>query len=702
MFNSIKSTLPNFFQRLTFAIMSSATQTTSSFQGYPGECMSKVLGFEQRGDEKLGEVSVVAQGGNWTLVKSPRKVKEDRKRVKDYDEDFPVLAKTRSTKDRVEKVGEVSESELAQDKDTEEIGYKKVCVSYQNEGNEKIIDIVHGKSMVSGLDSVVLTVKRFACVVSGCVSTFSRNDVMLRHLREQHKMQRDDPNYPGNQSIVFVDEGKDGGNVGPDPKPTQGQDTMGEGGEVGAQVQDTEGVDMEVGSESEPAQNKDTEEIGYKKVCISYQNEGNEKIFDIVHGKSMVSGLDSVVLTVKRFTCVVSGCVSTFSRNDVMLRHLREQHKMQRDDPNCPGNQSIVFGDKGKDGGDVGCDSEPAQDQDNEVEGGKVVNDSEPAQEPVPSKKKKKISQIKKMFVKIPGPVLEEEGSVQGQGEGREVVGSDPEPALDDDVVFGDEGGDPEPTPRDQDTADDVEHALVYNVVIGDEGGNLEPSSQDTADDVEHSLDDDVVIFDDPEPAPQDTADNVEHALDDDVMIGDDPDSAHQDTADDVEHYRDEEVDDPEPAQVQDIADVEPALEPRRPTFISDEFKECLRIVFEDLPGKVTSQQILSKIKENEELKTYWEQFLQVNKSKAKAVDTVKQFLGGSRKVKGHLDPAIESALWALLTPDSVLTTKALVQRAAEDEQFKVVWDHFKARRPTLNKAADWVRRTYNRKKYFI
>ena len=336
------------------------------------------------------------------------------------------------------------------------------------------------------------------------------------------------------------------------------------------------------------------------------------------------------------------------------------------------------------------------------------------------------------MFVKVPGPVLEEEGNGQGQGEGREVVGSDPEPALDDDVVFGDEGGDPEPIPRDQDTADDVEHALVDDVVIGDEGGNPEPSSQDTADDVEnaldddvvigdeggnpepssqdtavdveHALDDDVVIFDedgDPEPAPQDqdTADNVEHALDDDVMIGDDPEPAHQDNADDVDHSHDDEVGDSEPGQVQDIADVEPALEPRRPTFISDEFKECLRTVFEDLPGKVTSQQILSKIQENEELKTYWEQFLQVNKFKSKAIDTVMQFLGGSRKVKGHLDPAIESALWTLLTPDSVLTTKALVQRAAEDEQFKVVWDHFKARRPTLNKAADWVRRTYNRKK---
>ena len=73
------------------------------------------MGFEQGGDEKLGDVSVVAQGGvkelvqggSWTLVKSPRKVKEDRKREKDYDEEFPVLVNTRSTKNRGEKVGEV-------------------------------------------------------------------------------------------------------------------------------------------------------------------------------------------------------------------------------------------------------------------------------------------------------------------------------------------------------------------------------------------------------------------------------------------------------------------------------------------------------------------------------------------------------------------------------------------------------------------
>ena len=49
---------------------------------------------------------------------------------------------------------------------------------------------------------------------------------------------------------------------------------------------------------------------------------------------------------------------------------------------------------------------------------------------------------------------------------------------------------------------------------------------------------------------------------------------------------------DPEPPQVQDIAPVEPALEPRRPTFISDDFKECSRTVLEELPGKVTSQQL--------------------------------------------------------------------------------------------------------------
>ena len=134
---------------------------------------------------------------------------------------------------------------------------------------------------------------------------------------------------------------------------------------------------------------------------------------------------------------------------------------------------------------------------------------------------------------------------------------------------------------------------------------------------------------------------------------------------------------------------MEPALEPMRPTFISDEFKECLRTVFEELPGKVTSQQIKGKIQENRELQTYWEEFLQVIKSASKAVDTVKKFLGGSRQVsKGYMDPAIENSLWVLLTPDSVLTTKALVKSAAEDEQFKAVWDHFRSRRKTASDAA--------------
>ena len=64
-------------------------------------------------DEKVGEVSVVAQGGfkelatggYGTLVKSPRKVAKDRKRERDDDE---VLMKTNNTKDMGEKVGEVS------------------------------------------------------------------------------------------------------------------------------------------------------------------------------------------------------------------------------------------------------------------------------------------------------------------------------------------------------------------------------------------------------------------------------------------------------------------------------------------------------------------------------------------------------------------------------------------------------------------
>ena len=70
--------------------------------------MSKVVGFEHEGDEKLGEVSVLAQGGNWTLVKRPRKGKEDRKREREYDEEFPVFVNTNNTKFRNHKVGEVS------------------------------------------------------------------------------------------------------------------------------------------------------------------------------------------------------------------------------------------------------------------------------------------------------------------------------------------------------------------------------------------------------------------------------------------------------------------------------------------------------------------------------------------------------------------------------------------------------------------
>ena len=236
-------------------------------------------------------------------------------------------------------------------------------------------------------------------------------------------------------------------------------------------------------------------------------------------------------------------------------------------------------------------------------------------------------------------------------------------------------GGDPEPAQVQDITP--VEPALepmrpTY------EGGDPEPAQVQDIAPVEPALEPRRPAYEggDPEPAPQDQ----DTADDDDVVLGD-------------------EGGDPEPAQVQDIAPVEPALEPRRPTFISDEFKECLRTVFEELPGKVTSQQIKGKIQENRELQTYWEEFLQVNKSESKAVDTVKKFLGGSRQVsKGYMDPAIENSLWALLTPDSVLTTKALVKRAAEDEQFKVVWDHFRSRRKTASDAAKWLRRTFLRK----
>ena len=199
---------------------------------------------------------------------------------------------------------------------------------------------------------------------------------MLRHLREKHKMQRDDPNYPVNQRVVFSDKGKDRGDVGCDPEPTQGHEKI---------------IDTV-----------------FKKVCVKYQNVGNEKIIDMVREKSMVSRSGSVVLSVKRSTCVVSGCVITFSRNYDMLRHLREKHKMQRDNPNYPGNQSVVFGDKGKDGGDLGGDSEPSQDQDTEGEDIEVGDDSEPAQEPEPSKQKNKRSQRKRRDVKSPRKTKED------------------------------------------------------------------------------------------------------------------------------------------------------------------------------------------------------------------------------------------------------------------------------------------------------
>ena len=88
-----------------------------------------------------------------------------------------------------------------------------------------------------------------------------------------------------------------------------------------------------------------------------------------------------------------------------------------------------------------------------------------------------------------------------------------------------------------------------------------------------------------------------------------------------------------------------------------------------------------------------------MNNSRARAADAVKKFLEGSRTgVRGHLDPAMESKLWALLTPESGLSKEALVQRAAEDEEFKVVWEYCKSRKPSEAKAADLVRRTFLRK----
>ena len=81
-----------------------------------------------------------------------------------------------------------------------------------------------------------------------------------------------------------------------------------------------------------------------------------------------------------------------------------------------------------------------------------------------------------------------------------------------------------------------------------------------------------------------------------------------------------------------------------------------------------------------------------VNKSEYKAVKTVKKFLGGSGQVsKGYMDTDIENSHWVLLTPDSVLSTKALVKGAAEHEQFNVVWDHVRSRRKTTSDASKWL-----------
>ena len=71
--------------------------------------MSKVVGFEQGGDEKYGEVSLVvqggvkelAQGGNWTLVKSPRQVKKDRKRKSLLRQERGVIRKQKFGQDQL-------------------------------------------------------------------------------------------------------------------------------------------------------------------------------------------------------------------------------------------------------------------------------------------------------------------------------------------------------------------------------------------------------------------------------------------------------------------------------------------------------------------------------------------------------------------------------------------------------------------------
>ena len=238
----------------------------------------------------------------------------------------------------------------------EEEGYKKVCVSYQNEGNEKITDMVRGKSMVSEGGKVVCTAIRIPCIVSGCVSTFSRNDVMLRHLRSKHKMQRCDPNYPGNQCV----------------NPAQSLDVaFGEVGYVAMGV----GEDLAQGGNwtimTSPRKMK--EDIKRKTLDRKKRQERRNLKFEESKAESC--------LRMDNFSPMVDVGEDYYVINKTLKN---------------------VDNKKGKeDGGDVGGDPEPAQDQNTDGEGSEGGGDPEHVQEAEPSKKKKKRSQRKRSTLHI-------------------------------------------------------------------------------------------------------------------------------------------------------------------------------------------------------------------------------------------------------------------------------------------------------------
>jgi len=176
-------------------------------------------------------------------------------------------------------------------------------------------------------------------------------------------------------------------------------------------------------------------------------------------------------------------------------------------------------------------------------------------------------------------------------------------------------------------------------------------------------------------------------------------------------HDKDEKLDnekggDPKPAQEQDTNDKSKELgyqheklnSLKKPSYISEEFKEVLRNAFKDLPGKQTKESIEKKAKENEEFNGYWLKFIETNKSKALATDAVKKFLGGTRKTGlANVNPDMVSQLIQMIEKNSFITKKGLVDRAKVDPEFNTVWNYFKSRRANENQAANLVSLTCKR-----